>query len=65
MRLYKKSLILFLSVLVSWSEQIENDFYRVECLERNFNKECVPLAHCAVPESWKLESLEFASLIAL
>ena len=53
------------SVLMCWSEKIENDLYRVECSERNLDKECVPVAHGTVPEAWKLESLEFASLIAL
>jgi hypothetical protein len=50
---------------MSWSEKIENDLYRVECSERNLDKECVPVAHGTVPEARKLESLEFASLVAL
>ena len=52
-------------VLMSWSEKVENDFHRVECSERNLNEESVPVAHRTVPEAWKLESLEFATLIAL
>ena len=48
-----------------WSEEIEDNLHRVECSERNLNEECVPVAHGAVPETWKLESLELASLIAL
>ena len=47
------------------SEEVENDLHRVECSQRNFHKESVPVAHCSVPESRKLESLELASLIAL
>lgn len=52
-------------VLMSRSEKIENDFHRVECCKRNFHEEGVPVAHCAVPEAWKLESLELAALVAL
>lgn len=56
---------LCLLVLMSRSEKIENDFHRVECCKRNFNEESVPVAHSSVPQAWKLESLELASLIAL
>ena len=52
-------------VLMSWSEKVKNDLYRVECCERNLDKESVPVAHRTVPEAWKLKCLEFASLIAL
>ena len=52
-------------VLVCWTKKIENNLYRVECLERNLYEECVPLAHRTVPESWQLKSLEFTSLVAL
>ena len=48
-----------------WTEKVENDFYRVECSERYFHKESIPIAHRTVPESWELESLEFAALVAL
>jgi hypothetical protein len=47
------------------SEKIENDLYRVECSERDFHKESIPVAHGTVPKTWKLESLEFTSLVAL
>ena len=47
------------------SEEVENDLYRVECSERNLDKESVPVAHRTVPEAWKLKCLELASLIAL
>ena len=47
------------------SEEVENDLHRVECSQRDLHKESVPVAHCSVPESRKLESLELASLIAL
>ena len=50
---------------MSWSEKIENDLYRVECSERNLDKKSIPVAHRSVPEARKLESLEFASLVAL
>ena len=52
-------------VLVCWSEEVENNLHRVECCERNLYKKCVPVAHRTVPETRKLESLEFASLVAL
>ena len=47
------------------SEKVKNDLYRVECSERNFYKECVPVAHSTVPEARKFKCLEFASLVAL
>ena len=47
------------------SEEVENDLHRVEGCERNLNEESVPVAHRTVPETWKLESLELASLITL
>lgn len=47
------------------SKKVKDNLHRIECSERNLNKECVPVAHGAVPEAWKLEGLEFASLIAL
>ena len=50
---------------MSWSEKIKNNFHRVECSERNLDEKCVPVAHGTVPEARKLESLEFASLVAL
>jgi hypothetical protein len=48
-----------------WTEKVENNLDWVECLERNFYKECIPLAHRTIPESRKLKSLELASLVAL
>jgi hypothetical protein len=48
-----------------WTEEVENHLNRVECLERNFHEEGVPLAHGAVPQTWKLKSLEFTALVAL
>ena len=50
---------------MSRSEKIENDFHRVECCKRNFNEESVPVAHRSIPKTWKFESLELASLVAL
>ena len=47
------------------SEEVENYLHRVECSERNRNKESVPVAHGTIPKSRKLKSLELASLIAL
>ena len=52
-------------VLMCRSEEVEDNLHRVECSQRNLNEECVPVAHGAVPETWKLEGLEFAALIAL
>ena len=50
---------------MSRTEKVEHNLYRIECLERNLNKECVPLAHRAIPKTRKFKSLEFTSLIAL
>ena len=52
-------------VLMCRTEEVENDLHRVECLKRNLHEEGVPLAHGTVPQTRKLESLEFAALIAL
>ena len=52
-------------VLVCWTEKIENHLNWVECIKRYLNEESVPLAHRTVPETWKLESLELAALVAL
>ena len=48
-----------------WTEEVENHLNRVECLERNFHEEGVPLAHRTVPQTWKLKSLEFTALVTL
>ena len=50
---------------MSRSEEVKNDLYRVECSERDLDEESVPVAHRTVPKAWKLECLEFATLIAL
>ena len=50
---------------MSRPEEVENNLHRVEGFERNLNEEGVPVAHRTVPESRKLERLEFASLVAL
>jgi hypothetical protein len=50
---------------VSRTKQVKDNLYRIECCERNFDKESVPIAHGTVPETRKLECLEFTSLIAL
>ena len=50
---------------MSRTEKVEHNLYRIECLERNLNKECVPLAHRAISKTRKFKSLELAALIAL
>ena len=50
---------------MSRTEEVKNHLYRIECSKRNLNEKSVPIAHCAIPETWKLESLEFAALITL
>ena len=47
------------------SQEIEDNLHRVECLKRNLNKKCIPIAHCTIPETWKFKCLEFAALITL
>ena len=47
------------------TEEVKHHLHRVECCERNLNEKCVPVAHCTVPETWKLESLKLTSLITL
>ena len=46
-------------------EEVKDNLHRIECSERNLNKESVPVAHRTVPQTRKLKSLELASLIAL
>lgn len=50
---------------MSRTEKVEHNLDRIECLKRNLNKECVPLAHRAIPKTRKFKSLELAALIAL
>ena len=52
-------------VLMSRTKEVKNHLYRVECVKRNLNEKRIPLAHSTVPETWELESLELAALIAL
>ena len=52
-------------VLMCRSEKVENHLHRIERSKRNFNEKSVPVAHSTVPQSRKLECLEFTSLIAL
>ena len=47
------------------TEKIEHNLHRIEGSERNLNKEGVPVAQSAVPESRELKSLEFTALITL
>ena len=51
--------------LVGGTEKVEDDLDWVEGLDGNLDEEGVPVAHGAVPEARKLESLELAALIAL
>ena len=57
--------LIYILVLMCRTEEVKNDLHRVECLERDFNEEGVPLAHRTVPQTWELESLEFTALLAL
>lgn len=52
-------------VLVCRTKKIKHNLYWVECLERNLNKESVPLAHCTIPQTRKLKRLKLTALIAL
>ena len=54
-----------MSVLVGGTEKVEHDLDRIECLQRHFHKEGVPVAHGSVPQPRQFERLQFASLIAL
>ena len=50
---------------MSRTEKIKNHLYRIECSKRNLYKKSVPIAHCTVPETWKLKRLKLTALIAL
>ena len=47
------------------TEKVEDDLDGVEGLDGNLDEEGVPVAHGAIPEARKLESLELTALIAL
>ena len=47
------------------TKEVKHNLHRVERCKRNLYEKGVPVAHRTVPESWKLESLELAALIAL
>ena len=51
--------------LMLWTQQVVDGLHRVEGGERHFHKDCVPVAHGAIPKTWKFESLEFFSVLAL
>ena len=53
------------SLLVLFSQEVVDSLDRVECAEAHINEDSVPVAHCTVPESWKFESLEFLTVLAL
>ena len=61
----EKSYLEIFLVLVSRAKKIKNYFYRIKCCKRNLNEKSVPIAHCTIPKTWKLECLEFAALVAL
>jgi hypothetical protein len=50
---------------MSRTKKIKNYFHRIKGSKRNLNKKSVPIAHCTIPETWELESLEFTTLITL
>ena len=47
------------------TKQVKHDLYRVECLKRDLNEECIPIAHGTIPKTWKFKSLELTTLVAL
>jgi hypothetical protein len=54
-----------LLVLVSRTKKVKNNLHRIERSERNLNEESIPVTHRTVPETRKLECLQFTALIAL
>ena len=55
----------FLFGLMRRTQQIQNHLYRIESLQRHFHEQRIPVTHGTVPESRKLQSLQFTALIAL
>ena len=50
---------------MSRSQKVEHDLHRIESLKRNLHETGIPVAHGAVPEARKFESLQLPALIAL
>jgi hypothetical protein len=47
------------------AKEVVNSLHGVERSEWNFYEDCVPIAHSSIPETRKLESLEFLTTLAL
>ena len=48
-----------------FTEKVVDSLNGIECPEWHFHKDSVPIAHCTVPKSWQLESLELLAVLAL
>ena len=47
------------------TKQVIHSLHGIECADWHLNEDCVPVAHCAIPKTWKFESLEFLAVLAL
>ena len=47
------------------SEQVVDSLHRIEGLKWNLHEYGIPVAHGAIPQSWKLEGLQFLAVLAL
>ena len=47
------------------TKQVVNRLNWIECFDRDFDKDCIPIAHCTVPETGELEGTQFASALRL
>ena len=56
---------LFWRWLMLRTEQVVDRLDRIECIKRNLNEHCIPVAHGPVPQTWKLECLQFAPILTL
>ena len=43
--------IMSLSLLMLFAQQVVDGLHRIEGRERNFNEDCVPVAHRTIPQS--------------
>lgn len=52
-----------LGLLMLLAEQVVDRLDGIECRERHFDEDRVPVAHRAIPQSRELQGLQFASFL--
>ena len=48
-----------------FSQQVVDSLHRIEGLKWNLHEYGIPVAHGTIPQSWKLEGLQFLAVLAL